>query len=139
MHTDALEVVKMLCKELWTAAFGKAVDNLKTNHRGVFVLHDATFRPLHAVSADAPLEVASRGQEVGGAPVYVATPESVGSEACAAATRGACREQLHFSKGLVRGALDALGLIATVAAEAPSPPAVTFTVKVTQQRSRPQG
>lgn len=35
---DTLEVVKFLCKDLWQAVFRKQVDNLKTNHRGVYVL-----------------------------------------------------------------------------------------------------
>ena len=36
-HIDA---VKFLCKDFWTAIFGRGIDNLKTNHRGVFVLQD---------------------------------------------------------------------------------------------------
>ena len=47
------------------------MDNLKTNHRGTFVLLDASHRPLRALSGDAPLEEAAGGQEVGGAPVWL--------------------------------------------------------------------
>ncbi|CAG7941040.1 unnamed protein product [Penicillium nalgiovense] len=31
--TDNLDVIKFLCKDLWTILFKKQVDNLKTNHR----------------------------------------------------------------------------------------------------------
>ena len=30
---DTLDVIKFLCKDLWTLVFKKQVDNLKTNHR----------------------------------------------------------------------------------------------------------
>jgi len=30
---DNLEVIKFLCKDLWTLVFRKQIDNLKTNHR----------------------------------------------------------------------------------------------------------
>lgn len=35
-----LEAVKFLCKEVWVQVFGKQIDKLQTNHRGVFVLKD---------------------------------------------------------------------------------------------------
>lgn len=31
--TDHLDVIKFLCKDLWTVVFRKQIDNLKTNHR----------------------------------------------------------------------------------------------------------
>lgn len=42
MNTE-LEKMKFLCKEFWTAAFGKQVDNLRTNHQGVYVVQDNKF------------------------------------------------------------------------------------------------
>lgn len=30
---DTLDVIKFICKDLWTLVFRKQVDNLKTNHR----------------------------------------------------------------------------------------------------------
>uniref|UniRef100_A0A0M3I595 Trafficking protein particle complex subunit 6B n=3 Tax=Ascaris TaxID=6251 RepID=A0A0M3I595_ASCLU len=38
-----LDKMKFLCKEFWTAAFGKQVDNLRTNHQGVYVVQDNKF------------------------------------------------------------------------------------------------
>lgn len=31
--TDTLDVIKFLCKDIWTLVFRKQIDNLKTNHR----------------------------------------------------------------------------------------------------------
>ena len=30
--TDTLDVIKFLCRDLWTLVFRKQIDNLKTNH-----------------------------------------------------------------------------------------------------------
>lgn len=30
---DTLDVIKFVCKDLWTIVFRKQIDNLKTNHR----------------------------------------------------------------------------------------------------------
>ena len=44
--------------------FKKQVDNLKTNHRGVYVLTDHAFRPLARMSADAGGQAVARAQPV---------------------------------------------------------------------------
>ncbi|WFD41441.1 hypothetical protein MPSI1_000068 [Malassezia psittaci] len=50
--TQTLDNVKFVCKELWMALWDKQIDNLRTNHRGMFVLQDVAFRPLlHATNA----------------------------------------------------------------------------------------
>ncbi|EGG12881.1 uncharacterized protein MELLADRAFT_87210 [Melampsora larici-populina 98AG31] len=43
---DSLEVIKFICKDLWLSIFNKQVDNLRTNHRGVYVLQDYGFKPF---------------------------------------------------------------------------------------------
>lgn len=45
-------MIKFLCKDLWTLLFRKQIDNLKTNHRGTFVLTDARFPHLARMSVD---------------------------------------------------------------------------------------
>lgn len=50
--TTQLECIKFVCKDLWTRVFGKQIDNLKTNHRGTFVLTDLRFAPIARVSMD---------------------------------------------------------------------------------------
>jgi len=47
---DELEVMKAICKDFWSAVFKKQVDNLRTNHQGVYVLQDNKFRFLMPMS-----------------------------------------------------------------------------------------
>ncbi|CRK31450.1 hypothetical protein BN1708_005452 [Verticillium longisporum] len=97
---DTLDVIKFLCKDLWSLVFRKQVDNLKTNHRGVYVLTDNNFRPFARMST-----------EVGGQAVLRAQPF------------------LWFPCGILRGALAALGVDATVQAETNELPAAVFQIK----------
>lgn len=57
-------MIKFLCKDLWTLLFKKQIDNLKTNHRGVYVLTDNLFRPLSRMSTDAGGQAVVRAQPV---------------------------------------------------------------------------
>ena len=52
---DTLDRVKFVCKELWSVVWNKQIDNLRTNHRGVFVLQDQAFRALMAVGPMQPM------------------------------------------------------------------------------------
>lgn len=92
---DALDVVKLLCKEVWPMAFGKSVDNLKTNHRGVFVLHDAKLKWLMRASA--------REHD----PNVQRELASIAALVC----------------GLIRGALGSMGVRCTVQADVSQAPA----------------
>lgn len=97
---DTLDVIKFLCKDLWSLVFGKNIDNLKTNHRGVYVLTDNAFRPFSRMSTEA-----------GGQAVVRAQPF------------------LWFPCGVVKGALSALGIEATVQAEINELPGAVFQIK----------
>ncbi|KAF6843299.1 transporter particle component [Colletotrichum musicola] len=97
---DTLDVIKFVCKDLWSLVFRKQVDNLKTNHRGVYVLTDNSFKPFSRMSTEA-----------GGQAVVRAQPF------------------LWFPCGIVRGALAALGINATVQAETNELPAAIFQIK----------
>lgn len=50
--TNPLEAIKFICKDLWLLVFRKQIDNLKTNHRGIFVLTDTRFQPISRMSID---------------------------------------------------------------------------------------
>jgi len=97
---DTLEIIKFICKEFWTEIFKKQIDNLRTNHRGVYVLQDNKFRPLIHLST-------SSGTTKEIAPNYVV-----------------------FSCGMVRGAMANLGISCVVSADIPSVPCCTFTIKI---------
>ncbi|KAJ5753836.1 uncharacterized protein N7511_007989 [Penicillium nucicola] len=103
--TDNLDVIKFLCKDLWTVLFKKQVDNLKTNHRGVYVLTDSAFRPFGRMS------MAVRSDATSMAQAY-----------------------LWFPCGVIRGALANLGINTTVQAETSDLPGATFQIKTLQPR-----
>ncbi|KAF8457157.1 transport protein particle component [Terfezia claveryi] len=97
---ETLDVIKFCCKDLWTIVFRKQIDNLKTNHRGVYVLTDNTFRPFARMSTEA-----------GGAAVIRAQPF------------------LWFPCGVIRGALAAMGVNASVQAETTELPSAIFKIE----------
>ncbi|KAI3637402.1 hypothetical protein MIR68_004051 [Amoeboaphelidium protococcarum] len=86
---DILDIMKFICKEFWTTLYQKQIDNLKTNHKGVYVLQDNQFKPLQYISsmrqsADLMSQVAP---------------------------------YLAFPSGMIRGALKSLGVECIVTAE----------------------
>ncbi|CAL8324205.1 unnamed protein product [Merluccius merluccius] len=48
---DELDIMKFICKDFWTCLFKKQIDNLRTNHQGIYVLQDNSFRLLSQLSA----------------------------------------------------------------------------------------
>lgn len=108
--STTLDVLKFICKELWTSIWDKQVDNLRTNHRGVYVLQDNVFKPLLRLSV--PVQGANSSSELA----------------------LASRIQLAIPTGLIRGALARLGVVSTVVAESSQVPQCTFHVKTTAQR-----
>lgn len=100
--------MKFVCKDLWTLVFRKQIDNLKTNHRGVYVLTDNNFKPLKNMSLD-------RGRD-------------------AATQMAQAQPFLYFPAGLIRGALASLGIQASVVAESSELPGVTFQIRTAGSR-----
>ncbi|RGB25156.1 transport protein particle component-domain-containing protein [Rhizophagus diaphanus] len=99
---DTLDVVKFICKDLWSIIFKKQIDNLKTNHRGVYVLQDNGFRWFLRMSTESGSEAAAKK----------AVP------------------YLWFPCGLIRGALANLGVVSVVIAETNSLPQCSFQIKI---------
>ncbi|KAK5271452.1 hypothetical protein LTR99_001392 [Exophiala xenobiotica] len=104
--TDQLDVIKFLCKDVWTVVFKKQIDNLKTNHRGVFVLTDSKFRPFARMSMTTHTEAIVRAQP-----------------------------HLYFPCGIIRGVLSSLGIKATVQAETTELPTASFQIKTIPAKS----
>ncbi|KAL8944392.1 MAG: hypothetical protein Q9216_000443 [Gyalolechia sp. 2 TL-2023] len=102
---DTLDAIKFLCKDMWTIVFRKQIDNLKTNHRGVYVLTDNAFRPF------ARMSMSSRTEAILGAQSF-----------------------LWFPGGFIRGALASMGINATVQAETSELPGATFQIKIVTER-----
>jgi len=102
MFAETLDAIKFICKDIWAACWDKQVDNLRTNHRGVYVLQDNAFKPISRISS-----WESRADATKRARLYAAMPA-----------------------GIIRGALSRLGYICTVVPEITSLPQCTFQVKL---------
>ena len=99
-----LEIMKWICKEFWNAIFLKGIDNLRTNHKGTFVLRDTQFRWTRRVS-----------QNVHGGVERL--PYSL-----------LCADYLILPSAILQGALSTFGIEATVSADSTALPQVDFTI-----------
>ncbi|GLE05866.1 hypothetical protein PINS_up015047 [Pythium insidiosum] len=99
--TEPLDVIKFVCKDFWIMIFKKQIDKLQTNHRGVFVVQDYSFRWLSGFSS-------STDQH----------------------TRDMALLFLVFPCGLIRGALANLGITAIVNADLTTLPGCLFNIKI---------
>ncbi|KAH7543172.1 hypothetical protein FEM48_Zijuj02G0155100 [Ziziphus jujuba var. spinosa] len=105
---DHLEAIKFICKDFWSELFKKQIDNLKTNHRGTFVLQDNKFRWLSRMSID-PSENGDLSQD---------NPEAAENKAAQMTSM-----HLYFPCGIIRGALSNLGIPCAVSADMSNLPA----------------
>ncbi|KAJ4983079.1 transporter particle component [Stagonosporopsis vannaccii] len=134
--TTPLDCIKFLCKDLWTLLFRKQIDNLKTNHRGIYVLTDNTFKPLTRMSFDTKKytpevqarinEAAERLLREGEADGNGVNEMGLGREANSI---GRVQPFLYFPAGVVRGCLEGLGIRASVQAECSALPSATFQIR----------
>ncbi|KAG5549345.1 hypothetical protein RHGRI_014634 [Rhododendron griersonianum] len=107
--SDHLEAIKFICKDFWSELFKKQIDNLKTNHKGTFVLQDSKFRWLSRVSI-APSSANSGS---------IQDPSAMAESKEAQATG----MYLYFPCGIIRGALSNLGIPCAVSADISNLPA----------------
>ncbi|KAM9899285.1 hypothetical protein OXX79_005825, partial [Metschnikowia pulcherrima] len=49
---DVLEIMKFICRDVWRCLYGKQMDNLRTNHRGTFVLIDNKYKVTAGFSSE---------------------------------------------------------------------------------------
>ncbi|GKV05517.1 hypothetical protein SLEP1_g17518 [Rubroshorea leprosula] len=110
---DHLEAIKFICKDFWSELFKKQIDNLKTNHRGTFVLQDNRFRWLARLSIDQTSENEGASQD---------PSENKAMQAMSM--------YLYFPCGIIRGALSNLGIPCAVSADMSNLPACSFVVRI---------
>eukprot|EP00262_Sarcandra_glabra_P003094 TRINITY_DN1354_c0_g1_i1.p1 TRINITY_DN1354_c0_g1~~TRINITY_DN1354_c0_g1_i1.p1 ORF type:complete len:180 (+),score=18.23 TRINITY_DN1354_c0_g1_i1:157-696(+) len=118
--SDHLEAIKFICKDFWSELFKKQIDNLKTNHRGTFVLQDNRFRWLTRMSIE-PSSVNNADLSQ--------TDDTSAATADAKATQAASMH-LYFPCGIIRGALTNLGIPCAVSADISNLPACSFVVRI---------
>ncbi|KAL1325305.1 trafficking protein particle complex subunit 6B-like isoform X3 [Arachis ipaensis] len=114
---DHLEAIKFICKDFWLELFKKHVDNLRTNHRGTFVLQDNKFCWLARMSID-PL--ADSGK----------SPEDITSPTAGNKATHAMKMHLYFPCGILRGFLTNLGILCAVSADILTLPTCAFTIRI---------
>ncbi|THG15436.1 hypothetical protein TEA_020915 [Camellia sinensis var. sinensis] len=107
--SDHLEAIKFICKDFWTELFKKQIDNLKTNHRGTFVLQDNQFNWLSHMSIEPSSQNSGSVQD----------PSTMAESKAAQATG----MYLYFPCGIIRGALSNLGIPCAVSADISNLPA----------------
>ncbi|TYH34425.1 hypothetical protein E1A91_D13G122500v1 [Gossypium mustelinum] len=111
--SDHLEAIKFICKDFWFELFKKQIDNLKTNHRGTFVLQDNRFCWLTRMSIDQ-------------------SPENGTSEELSIMADNKAMQSMHlyFPCGIIRGALSNLGIPCAVSADISNLPACSFVIRI---------
>ncbi len=122
--TDTLDIVKFVCKELWSTCWDKQVDNLRTNHR---VRFPARKIPLPAIlemfreymSYKITLLNPSRGSPLGRAePMQQGVRDLyVKCQRNQSMLTRKKKQYVAMSGGMIRGALMRLGLHGTVTPE----------------------
>ncbi|WRT68365.1 uncharacterized protein IL334_005341 [Kwoniella shivajii] len=96
-----LDIIKFICKDLFLYVYSRQIDNLRTNHRGIFVLQSHTFPPLIPLSS---CKGSSHDIEI-------------------------AKNHLLFPQALIQGALVRLGMQAIVTAESSGLPQCTFQIR----------
>lgn len=163
--TSQLDGLKFICKDLWNALYSKPIDNLKTNHRGTYVLIDQSFKPCERMGSQANLPmnaffesqvpsyknlknnnhnnsgtpgtgpnspISNSHIPIRQSPNLSNTPGNLN----AGPGRVAAAPFIWFHLGIIRGALLALGIEATVSFDAPQLPVVSFNVHTTHTTPR---
>ncbi|XP_010932522.1 uncharacterized protein [Elaeis guineensis] len=116
--SDHLEAIKFICKDFWSELFNKQIDNLRTNHRGTFVLQDNRFRWLTCVRINSLPNKMDASQH---------DPSAATSDN---KTAQATSMHLYFPCGIIRGALSNLGIPCAVSADISNLPACSFVVRI---------
>lgn len=98
---DVLDIMKFVCRDVWKNLYGKQMDNLRTNHRGTFVLVDNNYKLINNLNGS--------------------KTESD--------TLIKSSSYIWFPCGIIRGILMSFGIDANVTAEITAFPAVTFNIQ----------
>ncbi|KAK8854814.1 hypothetical protein IAR55_003553 [Kwoniella newhampshirensis] len=104
-----LDIIKFICKDLFLYVYSKQIDNLRTNHRGIFVLQSHSFPPLIPLSSH-------RGPS---------------------ADMETAKTHLLFPQALIQGALSRLGMHSIVTAESSGLPQCTFQIRTIKSSTLP--
>lgn len=97
---DILDIMKFVCRDVWKCLYNKQMDNLRTNHRGTFVLVDNLYKLI----------------------ANLCSPKGHSD------TLQKAKAHLWFPCGIIRGILMSFGTECQVSAEITQFPVVTFNI-----------
>jgi hypothetical protein len=97
---DNLDIIKFVCKELWMELFRKQIDNLRTNYKGTYVLNDAKFKFFQKISGVESKE-----------------------------TTEFAKQHVVYTCGIIRGALNVLGIETIVTGDIQVIPSCQFKIQ----------
>ncbi|KAI5949617.1 TRS33 [Candida jiufengensis] len=98
---DILDIMKFICRDVWKFIFIKQIDNLRTNHRGTFVLIDNHFKLFENIRSQRGMQ-----DTITKSKIY-----------------------LWFPCGLIRGVLWSFGIDGSVVGEFNQFPSVQFNIQ----------
>jgi hypothetical protein len=49
-YREEKETMRFMCKDFWTHLFDKQIDRLRTNNKGVYLLHDINFKWINTTA-----------------------------------------------------------------------------------------
>lgn len=126
-YNEQLDIIKYVCKEIWSVVFKKQIDKLQTNYKGVYVLHDSALRSITRITPLSSTATQDQPAATGSNTPVTATDISVtnvGSDSLA----DEYKLMSSFACGVIRGCLHNLGMSCTVKCEITKPPAAQFTI-----------
>lgn len=100
-NLELLNIMKFVCRDVWKLIYGKQMDNLRTNHRGTFVLIDNSFKNFNRF--DSPIDFND--------------------------TLTKSKPYLWIPTGIIRGVLKSFGVESIVTPEITKFPSVSFNIQ----------
>lgn len=100
-NLELLNIMKFVCRDVWKLVYGKQMDNLRTNHRGTFVLIDNSFKNFNRL--DSPIDFND--------------------------TINKSKPYLWIPAGIIRGVLKSFGVESLVTPEITKFPSVSFNIQ----------
>ncbi|CCH47147.1 Transport protein particle [Wickerhamomyces ciferrii] len=100
-NLELLNIMKFICRDVWKLIYGKQMDNLRTNHKGTFVLIDNSFKIFN--NYDSPIDLND--------------------------TILKSKPYLYIPTGIIRGVLKSFGVESIVTPEITKFPSVSFNIQ----------
>jgi hypothetical protein len=144
--SEAKEAVKYICKDLWFYLFKQQASRLQANKKGIFVIHDSSFPPLHTLSKCTNASLGDQNSHNHVAPLSHASSISRTGDLSPTSPPSAINtnstlpkviyerglSQIQLTVGIIKGFLETCGFLCSVDGVLPDMlPACAFQINVT--------